>query len=130
MSLNIHATCVNINSKGVLLLGDSGFGKSDIALRLITMFSAKLVSDDRVDITNDTGIIKAYAPELLKGLLEVRGVGIINVDFIKETKVDLVVILTKDKIESIVATQRSKDISLPKFFMQIIPPNTEIKYVN
>ena len=99
MSLNIHATCVNINSKGILILGDSGSGKSDLALRLITMFSAKLVSDDRTDIFSDSGAIKAKAPNTLKGLLEVRGIGIIKQEYLKETTVDLVIKLTADKIE-------------------------------
>ena len=52
MSVNIHATCVSLNSKGVLILGDSGSGKSDLALRLITLFSAKLVSDDRIEVSD------------------------------------------------------------------------------
>ena len=119
MSLNIHATCVNINSKGVLILGDSGSGKSDLALRLITIFSAKLVSDDRVDIFNDSGIIKAKAPNILKGLLEVRGVGIIKQDYLKETNIDLVVKLTTDKIERMPLPQNYKieNIDIPMYLV-------------
>jgi serine kinase of HPr protein (carbohydrate metabolism regulator) len=99
MIKNIHATCINLNSKGVLILGDSGSGKSDLALRLITMFSAKLVGDDRINIENNNGKIKASSPDVLKGLLEVRGVGIIKINYQEETKVDLVVKLTSEKIE-------------------------------
>ena len=47
---NIHASCVFIKQKGILILGDSGSGKSDLCLRLIMEFGAKLVADDRVDI--------------------------------------------------------------------------------
>ena len=96
---NIHATCINLNSKGVLILGDSGSGKSDLALRLITMFSAKLVGDDRINIKKNNGNIIASSPDVLKGLLEVRGVGIIKIDYKEETSVDLVIKLTSEKIE-------------------------------
>lgn len=106
MRENIHATCVSINNKGVLILGDSGSGKSDLALRLITLFSAKLVSDDRTDIFNDSGIIKASAPEILRGLLEVRGIGIIKQDYQKETKVDLVIKLISEKPERMPLPQK------------------------
>jgi serine kinase of HPr protein (carbohydrate metabolism regulator) len=119
MIKNIHATCVNINSKGVLIIGDSCAGKSDLALRLITMFSAKLVGDDRIDIQNDKGVIKASSPDVLKGLLEVRGVGIIKIDHIEKTKVDLVIKLTTEKIERI-PEPLSYDIEgvlLPLFYL-------------
>ena len=99
MIQNIYATCVNLNSKGILILGHSGSGKSDLALRLITMFSAKLVSDDRTDIQNDKGCLIAKAPDILKGLLEVRGVGIIKTEHIEKTKIDLVIKLTSENIE-------------------------------
>ena len=119
MSLNIHATCVSINSKGVLIIGDSGSGKSDLALRLITMFSAKLVSDDRTDVFSDSGIIKAKAPNTLKGLLEVRGIGIIKQEYLKETKVDLVIKLTTDKIERMPLPQSYKieNIDIPMYYI-------------
>ena len=99
MSNNIHATCVNLKSKGILILGDSGSGKSDLALRLITEFSAKLVSDDRTDILSGKDKPIATAPKILKGLLEVRGVGIIKTETIDETVVDVVIQLTGDKID-------------------------------
>lgn len=119
MIKNIHATCVNINSKGVLILGDSCAGKSDLALRLITTFSAKLVGDDRIDIQNDKGIIKASSPDVLKGLLEVRGVGIIKIDHIEKTKVDLVIKLTTEKIERIPEplSYDIEGVSLPLFYL-------------
>ena len=75
-SINIHAACVSIGGKGVLLLGASGAGKSDVALRLIDG-GAKLVADDRTVLTLKRGVLHAAAPDTIKGLLEVRGVGII-----------------------------------------------------
>ena len=121
MSANIYATCVSLNSKGVLILGDSGSGKSDLALRLITTMSAKLVSDDRTDIFNDSGVIKACAPDSLKGLLEVRGIGIIKQEYQKETKVDVVIKLTNDKIERMPLPQNYK-IEGVKIPMYLIKP--------
>src|SRR4051812_39369669 len=74
---NIHASCVAIGNKGVLLLGKSGSGKSDLALRLIDD-GARLVSDDRTILFIAKGVLRARAPASIKGLLEVRGLGIIQ----------------------------------------------------
>ena len=119
MEQNIHATCVNIKSKGILILGDSGSGKSDLALRLITLFSAKLVSDDRTEIQKDNSCLKACSPEILKGLLEVRGVGIIKTESMKETKVDLVIKLTSEKPERMpeIKEYEINGIKLPLFYL-------------
>ena len=117
MSKNIHATCINLNSKGILLLGDSGAGKSDLALRLITLFSASLVSDDRTDVVRISDKIKAKAPDVLKGLLEVRGVGIVNFEYMEETTVDVVIKLEPEKQERLPEKQyyELEGIKLPLF---------------
>lgn len=73
---NIHASCVAIGGQGVLLLGKSGAGKSDIALQLIES-GAKLVADDRTVLFAEKGVLHARAPASIKGLLEIRGVGIV-----------------------------------------------------
>lgn len=91
MSANIHASCVSLNNKGILILGESGLGKSDLSLRLIMERGAELVADDRVDLQNVNGRIVASAPEILQGLLEVRGLGIIRRPFAKEVPVSLIV---------------------------------------
>ena len=119
MSQNIHATCIKAKSKGILLLGDSGTGKSDLALRMITMFSAKLVSDDRTDIRNDSGFIKASSPNILKGMLEVRGVGIVKFEHLKEVKVDLVVCLTNEKTERMPEKMvyELEGVKIPMFYL-------------
>jgi serine kinase of HPr protein (carbohydrate metabolism regulator) len=75
---NIHATCVRIGRAGVLLLGKSGAGKSDLALRLIGR-GAVLVSDDRCDLSVRRGKLVAAAPRQIAGLLEVRGLGIVEI---------------------------------------------------
>lgn len=99
MSLNIHAACIDIKNKGVLFLGASGSGKSDMALRLIAGYQAKLVADDRVDISLIQGKIVASAPVVLKGLLEVRGIGLVKIKPQPQTTIDLVVELTSSGLE-------------------------------
>ena len=76
-SNQIHATAVAIDGEGVLLLGPSGTGKSDLALRLIDR-GAKLIADDRVDLFADETRVMLKAPALIAGLLEVRGLGILR----------------------------------------------------
>ncbi len=73
--LNVHATCVELDGRGLLLRGKPGAGKSDLALRLIE-HGAVLVADDQVVLKLQDGEIYASPPPTLAGLLEVRGVGI------------------------------------------------------
>ncbi len=95
--MNIYASCVSLKGKGILIVGESGSGKSDLCLRLITEFNADLIADDRVDIVENTGILTASAPSILKGLLEVRGIGIVKVPFLDSCNIDMVINLTKNK---------------------------------
>ena len=74
--INIHASCVAIGKAGVLLLGKSGAGKSDLALRLIDQ-GAVLVADDRTLVWVEKDALHARAPSTIKGLLEIRGLGIV-----------------------------------------------------
>lgn len=99
MRTNIHASCVSLQRKGVLLLGDSGAGKSDMTLRLIELCQAKLIADDRVDLSLQNNQIKAACPQNLVGLLEVRGVGIVKYSHQKQTTIKLVVQLTDEPLE-------------------------------
>ena len=99
MSQNIYATCVSIKRKGVLFLGKSGSGKSDIALRLIASQQAKLVADDRVDVLRQNNRLKATAPKKIKNLLEVRHIGIIELKAVSSVFINLVVELTNEPLE-------------------------------
>lgn len=74
----VHGVLVNVHGIGVLLTGESGMGKSEIALELIKNGHI-LIADDRVDVTRSNGHLFGQAPELLKSMLEVRGIGILNV---------------------------------------------------
>ena len=73
----IHASCAARDGYGVLLTGPSGSGKSDLALRLVDR-GFVLVADDQVDLDNGT----ASSPANLRGLLEIRGLGIVRLPFI------------------------------------------------
>lgn len=75
---NIHATCVATANGAVLILGPSGSGKSDLALRLIDR-GAVLISDDRVTVRAVEGALHASSPGAMRGKIEVRGVGICTV---------------------------------------------------
>lgn len=84
----IHGTCVAVGGNGVLLLGDSGSGKSDLALRLIDG-GAALVADDRVDLVREDLKLMAAVPEALAGRIEVRGVGIVQLPWLSPVPVVL-----------------------------------------
>jgi serine kinase of HPr protein (carbohydrate metabolism regulator) len=72
----IHASCVAIGDAGVLLIGPSGSGKSDLALRLMDR-GAVLVADDRCALAAMDGQLLCSPPETIVGKIEVRGIGII-----------------------------------------------------
>jgi HPr kinase/phosphorylase len=78
--VRLHASCVLVEGGAVLLRGPSGSGKSDLALRLIEL-GGVLVADDQVLLTRDGEALLARAPDILAGLLEVRGLGILKFSY-------------------------------------------------
>ena len=92
-----HGVLMNIYGQGVLILGDSGIGKSETAIELIKR-GHRLVADDAVEITRIGSTLSGTAPELIRNYLEVRGVGVIDVEKLfgvgavqDSTQIDLVI---------------------------------------
>lgn len=75
---SVHAVLINVYGKGVLIRGGSGLGKSEIALELLRRGHV-LVADDAVDICRISDRLVGSAPAVLKDFLEIRGLGVINV---------------------------------------------------
>lgn len=78
-STSVHGVCLDVLGMGVIITGDSGSGKSELGLELISRGSA-LIADDVVDIYRigpDT--LQARCPALLRDFLEVRGLGVLNI---------------------------------------------------
>lgn len=94
-SENLHASCVAIDGRAILIGGPSGSGKSDLALRLLDR-GFTLVSDDRTIVRKEGGKLIASAPDRIKGKLEVRGIGIVEMESSGDTPVGLFVELTRD----------------------------------
>jgi hypothetical protein len=93
--VNIHASCVALGGSGVLLLGKPGAGKSDLALRLIDE-GARLVSDDRTILFTRHGNLYGKCPGSIRGLLEIRGLGIVKLPSRADVKIALVVKLGRE----------------------------------
>jgi HPr kinase/phosphorylase len=113
--MQVHASCVCREGAGVLLLGPSGCGKSDLVLRLLEC-GFVLVADDRVNITD--GI--ASAPDALAGLLEVRGLGILKLSHVKQSRLVLAVDLAGDAVR-LPEPSRHAGLNLP---LVTIDPNS------
>lgn len=86
----IHAGCVAIGGRGILILGPSGTGKSDLAIRLIDR-GAMLVSDDYTCLRAANGFLLASPPAAIAGKIELRGVGIVERAFLREAQIALAV---------------------------------------
>ncbi len=103
----IHATAIALAGRAALIVGPSGSGKSDLALRCIAhppgdLFpaSAVLVADDQTVLEASDGSILASAPPSIRGKLEIRGLGIMTLPFVAQAPVALVVEPTgRDRVE-------------------------------
>jgi len=91
----LHASTVAIDGRAVLISGPSGSGKSDLALRLLDR-GFVLVSDDQTIVKKDGDRLVATAPPTIAGKLEVRGIGIVDVERADNAPVALVVELTSE----------------------------------
>jgi serine kinase of HPr protein (carbohydrate metabolism regulator) len=93
-SETVHASAVSIGGRAVLIAGHPGSGKSDLALRLIDR-GAVLVSDDYTIVTRTGDGLVASPPETIRGRIEVRGIGL--VDMPVETAVPVAMMIAVDE---------------------------------
>ena len=91
----IHASTVAKEGRAVLITGPSGSGKSDLALRLLDR-GFTLVSDDRTIVRKVGERLLASAPPNIAGKLEIRGIGIIDMEAAADIPVALLIELTSD----------------------------------
>jgi len=91
----VHASSVAIDGRAILITGVSGSGKSDLALRLIDR-GFTLISDDQTLVRRDGDRLVASAPPTIRGKLEVRGIGIIEMETASDVPAALLVELTSD----------------------------------
>jgi HPr kinase/phosphorylase len=95
-SQTLHATCVAWDDRAVIILGKSGSGKSALGLQLMAL-GCKLVADDGVRLMSEDGGVFAHAPDTIKGLIEARGIGILNAEVQSRARVVLVVDLDQSE---------------------------------
>ncbi len=88
--LTLHASCVALAGRGVLIRGASGCGKSALALQLMG-YGADLVADDRVQLWQEKGLVLARAPVALRGMIEARGLGILRAEALPQAEICAIV---------------------------------------
>ena len=131
----IHGVLVEIYGEGVLLLGDSGIGKSETALELIKR-GHRLIADDAVEIRKVSHQrLHGNAPEMIRYYMELRGIGVINVRHIygvgavkPETGIDLVVLMEPwidgkayDRLGLTEETETILGVKLPRVTIPVRP---------
>ena len=98
-SKKVPGTCVEVEGLGVLFRGPTGSGKSDLALRLIDSGS-RLIADDYTELSLENAAIIARAPQTIRGLLEVRGIGILKIGGALQTSLGVMIdLVTPEQVE-------------------------------
>ena len=123
LSASVHASCVLVGARALLIRGPSASGKSRLALELIHAADtgglrfARLVADDRVHLTAAGGRLLARPAASLAGLIEVRGIGLLRLPYEPCAVIGLVVDLGEDSNRLPAPEQRQAlidGISLPR----------------
>jgi serine kinase of HPr protein (carbohydrate metabolism regulator) len=91
----IHASTVALDGRAVVIMGPSGAGKSDLTLRLLDR-GFTLVSDDQTVVKRNGEQLIATAPANIAGKLEIRGIGIVEMETVSSVPVALLVELTSE----------------------------------
>ena len=133
-NLSIHGVLLSIDNIGIIIRGKSGIGKSECAAELINK-GAKLVADDLIIISNINGELIGSSPEKIRNLIEIRGIGIINVKDIfgalavmKEAKIHLLIDLIEfnkenkyDRLGYDTVQEEIMTVLLPKIQIPVSP---------
>lgn len=112
---NVHATGIVLGRAGLILRGPSGSGKSLLALELIDQWedrglSARLVGDDRLDLSVEGGVLTMHAPLAIAGLIELRGRGIVKRPFSAQARVHVVADLVPELVRLVEEEELVTDI--------------------
>jgi len=133
-NLSIHGVLLSIDNIGIILRGKSGIGKSECAAELINK-GAKLVADDLIIVTLTDGELIGASPEKIRNLIEIRGIGILNVKDIfgalavmKESKIHLIIDLIEfnkenkyDRLGYDTVQEKIMSVPLPKIQIPVSP---------
>jgi len=124
----IHASCVALGGRALLIMGPSGAGKSDLTLRLIDR-GARLVSDDYTVLTVSGGRLHASPPPTIAGLLEIRHIGIIQMAYETNVPVALIIGLgdRPERMPERPASMNVMGIALPRVALAGLEPSAPIK---
>jgi hypothetical protein len=123
----VHASCVAIGGRAVLLAGRSGAGKSDLALRLIDR-GARLVSDDYTELRGVGDALLARAPERIAGRIEARGIGLLDMPTLQDVPVCLYADLDRppERLPE-PATIRLAGLAIPLVALAALEPSAPLK---
>lgn len=127
-SETLHASCVAIGGRAVLIEGRSGTGKSDLALRLIDR-GAVLVSDDYTLLRRSGTALLATAPATIAGRIEVRGLGIVEMASAADVPIALIVTPSDapDRMPLDPRVRRIAGIDIPCIALAALEPSAPIK---
>lgn len=124
--MRVHATCVAIGGRGVLIAGPSGSGKSDLALRLIDR-GARLVSDDYTSLAVVASELVASAPPTIAGRIEVRGIGIVERPALPAVPVALLVEAGAPERMPEPASCAMAGVTIPMMTLALLEPSAPLK---
>jgi len=119
----LHGEMLNIYGKGVLVEGDSGVGKSELAMDLIKR-GHMLVADDVVEYSRVHNNIVCWAPNNIKKMLEVRGIGIIDITlmygaqcYLEKSELDLIIkLVTPEEYRESSASRLEPNLNYESLF--------------
>lgn len=123
---SVHASCVAIDGRAVLIEGPSGSGKSDLALRLIDR-GAQLLSDDYTELSAVDGRLIARAPNTIAGKMEVRGIGIVAMPSASPCPVALLVRAGTPERMPEPMTCAMMGITVPMIVLPLTEPSAPLK---